>query len=265
MNLGRGPLVERWNGTRWSSQSTPVPADSNPWLQGVSCPTRDSCTAVGSYAFEDHPAIVEHWDGHGWSIQPSPNVPNPLGAPVLPAMLWGVSCMSASTCTAVGQGWGTLAERNTGSGWSIQPSPNPVGGVFVVLESVSCPTATECIAVGKPGPGGGPLVERWNGRTWSMQRVPIPGGDAASMLTSVSCPTATACTAIGTWRRGMLAERWNGKRWSIQPSPHPSTVDTYQSATISCPSPTTCIAVMSAYDHHLRKTTIIERWRGPRH
>jgi len=40
------PLAERWNGSAWSSQTTPNPfADTFPY--GVSCSAATSCTAVG--------------------------------------------------------------------------------------------------------------------------------------------------------------------------------------------------------------------------
>src|SRR5215469_11810814 len=70
------------------------------------------------------PAAVS---GPGWSIVPSPNPPARTG------QLFGVSCASASSCTAVGDDtkrFGstvTLAERWTGTSWSAESTPNPAG------------------------------------------------------------------------------------------------------------------------------------------
>jgi hypothetical protein len=42
----------------------------------------------------------------------------------------------------------TLAERWNGSGWEIQPTPNPAGATDLNLAGVSCPTRRACTAVG---------------------------------------------------------------------------------------------------------------------
>ena len=58
--------------------------------------------------------LVEHWDGSAWTIEPSPN------PPAVGAYLTGVSCTTATACTAVGHYQNglnmdvTLVERYTG-------------------------------------------------------------------------------------------------------------------------------------------------------
>ena len=43
-------LAEQWNGTNWSILPTPNPSNSiASYLSGVSCPTAQTCTAVGYY------------------------------------------------------------------------------------------------------------------------------------------------------------------------------------------------------------------------
>jgi hypothetical protein len=43
-------LAEQWNGTSWSMLATPNPPGSiASYLSGVSCPTSQTCTAVGYY------------------------------------------------------------------------------------------------------------------------------------------------------------------------------------------------------------------------
>jgi hypothetical protein len=47
-------------------------------LNGVSCPSSISCTAVGYYfPGSGRQALAEHWNGTAWSIQ---HTPNPVGA-----------------------------------------------------------------------------------------------------------------------------------------------------------------------------------------
>src|SRR4051812_9907793 len=42
--LGKGPLVERWNGRRWKNQRAPFGDDG---LSAVSCSSARACTVVG--------------------------------------------------------------------------------------------------------------------------------------------------------------------------------------------------------------------------
>jgi hypothetical protein len=105
--------------------------------------------------------LAERWNGNTWSIQ---NTPDPTNANV---ELWGVSCASATACTAVGfvnGGGATLAEAWSGTGWSIQSTQNP-GLDSSYLLGVSCTAASGCSAVGSfsPNPNAQvvvPLVER---------------------------------------------------------------------------------------------------------
>ena len=91
----RGTLAERWNGTKWTIERTPSTGRDH-FLQRVSCVSASSCIAVGSYLSRITAAgamLVERWDGAKWSVEPTPT---PSGRSVLT----GVSCVSASACTA---------------------------------------------------------------------------------------------------------------------------------------------------------------------
>jgi hypothetical protein len=98
------------------------------------------------------------WNGTAWTAQAV--LPVPSGASsVTPT---GVSCTSATACTAVGfsresgspDAELTLAEAWNGTSWSVQDTPNPAANSNA-LEGVSCVTAGSCVAVGSaPDPGG---------------------------------------------------------------------------------------------------------------
>ena len=97
------PLAEHWNGRTWSIQAVPNPTGTGaefPGLDSVSCASSRSCTAVGSYfdsvSSESLP-LPERWNGSTWSIQATPN---PTGA--TSNQLEGISCTSATSCTAAG-------------------------------------------------------------------------------------------------------------------------------------------------------------------
>lgn len=94
-------LAEVWNGTSWTVQPTPN-AVSNGYnrLEGVSCTSASACMAVGDSGRPGATGpsnLAERWDGTAWTIQAPPSPPNTDGS-----QLQGVSCSSASACTAVG-------------------------------------------------------------------------------------------------------------------------------------------------------------------
>ena len=67
-------------------------------LEGVSCSSAKACTAVGTYGDGAREStLAERWNGTKWALQTTPN-PSDAGA----SHLKGVSCSSATACTAVG-------------------------------------------------------------------------------------------------------------------------------------------------------------------
>src|SRR5215471_982372 len=161
--------------TVWTIQTTPEPAGaSEGYLQGVSCVSAASCTAVGYYRDSAGAllTLAEHWDGMAWAIQATPN---PTGTNVGPVYLEAVSCASATSCTAVGNYRGssgverTLAEVRDGSTWTIQATPNPAGSAGSYLQGISCQSAGSCTATRHYSSSAGAtvtLAERWDGTAW---------------------------------------------------------------------------------------------------
>lgn len=265
------PLAERWNGSNWSVQAVPNPvADENDAeLQGVSCPSITSCTAVGTMDVDPlgQFTLTEYWDGSSWAVQ---TTPNPSGTE---PQLTAVSCASAGVCTAVGSytdGAGVvsnLVERWSGGTWSIQSAPAPAGAEASMLASVSCASITACIAVGKYTNGAGlvsTLVEGWSGGTWSIQSAPPPAGATSSMLNGVSCATTSVCTAVGNYNHAgvtTLAEHWSRGVWSIEPTMNPVPKSDRLYA-VSCASTSVCTAVGSYTNAAGAMVTLAERWGG---
>ncbi|HEX5527279.1 MAG TPA: fibronectin type III domain-containing protein [Solirubrobacterales bacterium] len=147
----RKTLAEVWNGSTWSVQTTPnrTGATGN-ILLGVSCTSSTACTAVGGDFPSTGPqeTLVERWNGASWAIQTSQN---PAGSEA--SVLHGVSCLSATECTTVGDYVSagvnvTLAEIWNGGAWYLQSPLNPSGATFSALWSVACTSLTECIAPG---------------------------------------------------------------------------------------------------------------------
>jgi hypothetical protein len=195
-------FAERWDGTSWFAESMPEPVGAAyPFVSGLSCTSNSFCTAVGSYfgAGPDEP-FAERWDGSAWSLEPMPQVANPVDTE-----LTSVSCTSPSACFAVKQystfpfqgSFSTLAERWDGTSWSVQRTTNAPGD-YNALAGVSCAFSRACTAVGDTSHQQ-PLVERWDGTSWSLERMPSIGDTG---LVAVSCTSRVICTAVGNTIRG---------------------------------------------------------------
>jgi hypothetical protein len=158
---GITPLIVSWDGTTWSFvQNTSPSATAYGNLYSISCADSVDCVAVGSWgdpswattSYIQSEPLIEVWNGIAWSIAPSPNpFPNGGSGGNTTAVLYGVSCVSSTSCTAVGQiqsrpGYKTLIESWNGTAWSIVPSPNPNASITSNLnggriQAVSATTA----------------------------------------------------------------------------------------------------------------------------
>ena len=147
-------VIESWNGHRWSLVPSPD-RSSDPILSGVSCTSASACTAVGAYFDDaiDPPAeqtLAESGNSSGLSVVPSPNA----GGAGAENGLVSVSCVSRKACIAVGSVSGgsitssaTLMQAWNGAKWSIVPGLI-TRNFATLLYSVSCPSATMCMATG---------------------------------------------------------------------------------------------------------------------
>jgi hypothetical protein len=108
------PLIESWNGTRWSVVPSPGLGGQGTFLRGVSCVAAAACSIVGYHipTAGGTNTLIESWNGTRWSVVPSPSPPR--------SELSGVSCVSAVACTAAGFHFTsenrTLIESGTASG-----------------------------------------------------------------------------------------------------------------------------------------------------
>lgn len=291
------PAAVRWNGTSWKAQDFPggsgfaelatsvscaapstciavgdgfanlwqggtwlAMAYTNAPLDGVSCPSVRYCVAVGSqYVGDNDEPYAERWNGTLWKPM---TVPAPSGT-TFGGTLTSVSCTGITNCVAVGRtgngtGSGTLAYAWNGTSWTQQTLPTPpAGAVGPELNGISCPSATDCTAVGDEaadGDGGNILfAEQWNGSTWTQQGpFALPVGTTYAQLSGVSCRSAR-CTAVG-WsypaagksykNRHALTEYFNGTGWVVQ---RPALPDAHQFlSAVSCIAIHGCTAVGSS-------------------
>jgi hypothetical protein len=278
------PLAERWTGGhrtggRWTIQPVVNPAaNAESFLQGISCPTPASCTAVGFTTATSGTitsvALAERWDGKRWRIEPTP-----LPAHALGDQLFAVACPSASDCLAVGdylKGQAPLAEQWNGTRWRVLAVPVAAGTGASALSAISCEGPRACTAVGYRLDASGnqwALAETWNGTRWRQQAITSPAGTA---LSGLACTTPRACTAVGAITTDIpgpkggpgsttstpFAERWNGTRWTREAVPSPSPGG-WLSA-VSCAGPRACTAAGGASTANGATVLLGEAWNGTR-
>ena len=191
----------------------------------VSCAPNGDCTAVGGYvdaqAHQLGMVLSEHagrWGPAEQTPLPANAGPNPQQSNAPSSPLGSIACPSAGDCSA--GGWyrdqqgnyrGLLLDEGEGS-WSPSTLVLPSGGQTVPgvsqpgisLDSLACPSAGNCLAVGlyNPRPGTDrPLLVAERGGGWSKgSEAPPPAGAGnkyTGNLSSVSCPSAASCVAVG--------------------------------------------------------------------
>lgn len=154
MTVGYGALAGsyHWDGSTWNFEIFTQQQGEQTLPFSVSCGSATNCMAVGAIytnGAANEEALAEVWNGSSWTVA-NGSSPNDQ------ADFQGVSCVSASDCTAVGvystSEYGdfyTLGESWNGSGWTIQSTPDPSGAQLGAgLDGIWCPSATDCTAVG---------------------------------------------------------------------------------------------------------------------
>jgi hypothetical protein len=261
-------------GSIWKIEPTPNPAGAEiSVLSAVSCSSGRACTSVGSQTSSPSSpgsALAERWNGKSWLIQSTAKVNGATSSELV-----GVSCASASACTAVGTAFDAagsrdvnLAEAWNGKSWRVQAIPNPNGATDSNLYAVSCASVSACTAVGVYDNAAGfprAMAERWNGKAWRIQAIPQPA--KRTWFFGVSCSAARACTAVGYQNNGTgdaqpFAEAWNGTQWHALTVPLPHGAPGGAFSAVSCTSPGACTATGTSFS--ATAPTLAERWNGKR-
>ena len=244
------PLAERWNGTRWSLQSTAL-AEATSQLVTVSCGGVGRCLAAGSWVDQGYSTsgLSESLAAGSWSLAA---VPGAAGGPYFAAdeddgtapdgRLTGVSCPASASCITVGNffqsansGMPNAIDDNVALRWNgsaLSPlAPGPGGAVT----NVSCPSAGRCMTV-----AAGDSARLYDGRGW--RSLTIPGARGAH-LGQVSCVSARTCTLAGTDGDRVAIWRWHDGSFTRQPAPSPRRAVFVSVDGLSCPSAHACVAV----------------------
>jgi hypothetical protein len=231
-------LAEHWDGMSWSVAPTPSVPGREPALHGVAALSATNAWAVGETTLDggtETETLIEHWDGMGWSIVPSPNVAT---SPTSANTLQAISAVSANDIWATG--WaidpsGTtiemLFEHWNGRTWKISTSPTP-GGSFQFSTGITTISSSDAWAVGFDATFSPErtLAAHWDGHAWSI--VPTPNlADGLPPDNKLVSVTATASNDV--WAVGYelnlqqlniqrpVVEHWDGSSWSIVRTPSP--------------------------------------------
>jgi hypothetical protein len=162
-------LVEHWNGTAWSVVPSPNTNSLN-FLRGVAAGGVNDVWAVGDSIKDPNNGVsvsrtlIEHWNGSGWTVVPSPNVgqgSNSLAAVAVRSAgdVWAVGFVDDITGSIPIRT--TLIERWNGTAWTVVASPNAGTGDNWLTAVVTPPGSSQVFASGTSAEG--TLVERFSG------------------------------------------------------------------------------------------------------
>jgi hypothetical protein len=201
-------LAEHWNGHDWSVVRTPDPGSAGNHLYAVDAVSANNVWAVGEQLGSAWPdrGLVEHWDGHQWSVVPLPS----SGSSTV--LLDGVAANSDGSQVAVvgevdspaGGGQPFAEQWTAGQGWTVAPLPAlPAGTRWSNLYGVAFDGGSvyaDGTFVNPSTDANQVLLLKGTGGTWSIVGAPNPGGTGGSDI-------AGGLTNIGgtLWMGGMYS------------------------------------------------------------
>jgi hypothetical protein len=268
-------LIEKWNGKSWAKVTSPDTSSTQyNDLNAVNCPSVSFCMAAGYYGSKTGASqtLTEKWTGKKWAKVTSADTSAKLSN-----VLNGVSCSSASFCTAAGYASNllgspqALTEKWNGKKWA-RVRPAAISSQENELLGVSCSGPAFCLAVGyyfqgshRPAQA---LTEKWNGKNWAKVSSPDTSGKHVYYSDAVSCPTARFCIAAGDFTpqpassvlQQTLILRWNGTKLATVTSADTSSTQTNTLNGVSCPGTGYCMAAGIYFSAAFFWQTLTEQW-----
>jgi len=232
-------LIEHWNGKIWKIAASPILAGEGDMLFSVSANSAHDVWAVGQHQSTDgrFAALVEHFDGHKWTVVPVPN-PGVSGN-----SLYSVSAASARDVWAVGQRNESssdrpLIEHFDGLHWSTVAT-TPSSATNGLLDAVTA-SHGQVWAAGQTDDAthrSRPLIGHLNGRNLTLQTLDSVGSDFSNLngiavdRSGTAWATGAAFDPSGTYNgapggvQQTLLLRHDPKRWQQVAAPSPGTAD----------------------------------------
>ncbi len=196
------PLLEHWNGARWSRATG---LGSGFTLNAVAAVSGSDVWAAGGYTGGRGGTVALHWDGRSWRSTASPASQN--------GTLNGLVAVATGDVWAVGETVGStvkpLVEHWDGRQWLAIPLP-PISGQIARLTAVAGVSSGDLWAVGYTGSAmatsGKPLVLHRAGTAWHV--VAGTGGPQTGFSSVAAVSTRDVWAAGGT-----AIAHWDGTRW----------------------------------------------------
>ncbi len=219
---------------------------SSGFLNGVSCPSRLVCLAVGENPNETRGIAVPLNSGSAM-VRSGQELHTISGI-----FMSGVACASKRQCLAVGHdssGSGVVVALSPATGAILrgQRIQTILGTGGVGLEGVTCPLANLCVAVGENSERSAGIAVPLNPATGSIPRGHrVQNVTHKGILFDLACPSSTVCLAVG-WgasqpsvavpidpKTGALAKDQSDRSISARAA---------MLTAVSCPSISLCLAV----------------------
>jgi hypothetical protein len=196
-----------------------------------------------------------------------------------------ISCPTQGTCVAVGpgfqkRGWIEMLKDGKWTAINAPAPPQSTEQPEIGLDSVSCSTSDNCVAVGyyRTLDGGyRGLIETLRGTEWTGIAAPVPDDAAAESasgeqfsdyLRTVACIAPNECFAVGSYVAANEGSDYNaalvdslneGGTWQAEAVPVvPERREGDSLSDITCPASNYCVAVGTSSD----ATGLIEEWNG---
>lgn len=226
---GDAPLIEHWNGTKWSvvASNAGVPG----YLDSISA---DSATDVwasgGSFATGNSP-LIEHWNGTAWSVLAT-NPPKAEQVEGISALSANSVWLEAETSDRQGDEFAWLEHWN-GTKWSKHELQEADPDEGVGIYQVKAFSNTDVIAFYALFGNDAYIWDtaRWTGSALNSFGAPDYSGDGGNdvNLMQMAASSPNNVWEVGQWAgylgssttyaAGPAAGRWNGKAWHIKPVP----------------------------------------------
>jgi Subtilase family len=231
------PLLEHWNGTRWSVQA--LGDETAGSFEGIQSLAALSPTDVWALP-EGTDSRLLHWDGTAWASVSAPAMKG-MGFQAISALsphdIWisGAVALSGNRTAPAALHWdGTKWTRLTG----VMPPKvswgNPIITTFVsisaradrdvwanVLQFVELPDGRTAQRTN--------FIEHWDGKSWSISKNPIQGLQDVH-LTGIKAVAPDDVWSTG-WTGGIVQPipesimlHWNGRSWRETGHPNPPTL-----------------------------------------
>jgi hypothetical protein len=194
----------------WASVKAPDPAPLNV-LYSVAQTSPADAWAVGEQSDgATHRTLIEHWDGHRWSVVPSPNGPSSAN------VLFGVWAIAPDDAWAVGQyaqNFG-LIEHWDGKEWTLSDPPAIQGWTFFNQVWAAASDDVWIVGMTSDNTPWQSLVLHWDGDGWTRVESPNEPG-ANTYPFAIDGIGKNDVWIVGGAILEALSMHWNGSRWKL--------------------------------------------------